>query len=418
MDTDSLMNNGVGLEAINAYVGQAYVSVREIFEHRRLDLSRFDNLMMSAKSVGFPWEDPITIAVNAAQPIVQGLSETERATIRLLVVATESGIDFGKSISTYIHDYLGLNRNCRQFEVKQACFGGTAALQTAVSFIAASPTPDSRALVIATDCPRAKLKNTYVEPSQGFGGTAMLVSRRPAIMEMDVGAFGSYSFEVMDTCRPVPELELGDPDLSLFSYLDCLVGSVRGYQETVAETDFMETFDLLAFHTPFAGMVKGAHRHLLRKLKVVDPARIEADFVQRLLPSLSYCSEVGNIYSAGLYLALSGALDRAIITHPLRIGLFSYGSGCASEFFSGVITPTSQQLMRTTGLGGRLAGRYHFPWNEYEQVTDANMEWTFGLKDKTMSQTGFEHLYERLFLDRRLLTLKQINNFHREYDWS
>jgi polyketide biosynthesis 3-hydroxy-3-methylglutaryl-CoA synthase-like enzyme PksG len=418
MYTDDSTCDGIGLEAINAYVGQASVAVRDIFERRQLDLSRFDNLMMSAKSVGFPWEDPITIAVNAAHPIMQGLSDAERRTIRLLVTATESGVDFGKSISTYIHDCLGMDRRCRLFEIKQACFGGTAALQTAVSFVASSPDPDTRALVIATDCPRAKLKATYVEPSQGLGGVAMLVSRRPEAMEMDPGAFGCCSFEVMDTCRPVPELELGDPDLSLFSYLDCLASSFSAYQEAVADADFMDTFDLLAFHTPFPGMVKGAHRHLLRKLKIADPSRIESDFSRRLLPSLRYCTEVGNIYSAGLYLALCGAMDQAVLTRPLRIGLFSYGSGCASEFFSAVITPRSQQLVRETALGERIANRHRLPWGEYEKVTDANMGWTFGLKDKVMSRDGLDALYERLFENRRLLTLKCINNFHREYAWS
>lgn len=414
----SPQSNGVGLEAINAYVGEAAISVRDIFERRGLDLSRFGNLLMANKSVGFPWEDPVTIAVNAAQPIVAALPEAERRQIRLLIVATESGVDFGKSVSTYVHDYLGLDRRCRLFEIKQACFGGTAALQTAVSFVAASLSADAKALVIATDCPRAKLKHTYVEPSQGFGGVAMLVSRRARAMEMDLGAFGSCSFEVMDTCRPVPELELGDPDLSLFSYLDCLVSSFRDYQEVVAEADFESTFDLLAFHTPFAGLVKGAHRHVMRKLGIVDPGRVENDFQRRLAPSLTYCAEVGNIYSAGLYLALCGAMDHAPAGEPARIGLFSYGSGCASEFFSAVLTGDSRSHMRATGLATRIAQRHRLAWDDYERVTDANLEWTFGLKDKAMSLVGLEALYESRFQGRRRLVLKRIHNFHREYEWS
>ena len=56
--------------------------------------------------------------VNAAKPIIDRLTEAEKDRIELLITCSESGIDFGKSLSTYIHDYLGLNRNCRLFELK------------------------------------------------------------------------------------------------------------------------------------------------------------------------------------------------------------------------------------------------------------------------------------------------------------
>ncbi|MFA7746563.1 3-hydroxy-3-methylglutaryl-ACP synthase, partial [Salinicoccus roseus] len=64
------------------------------------------------------------------------------------------GIDFGKSLSTYIHDYLGLNRNCRLFELKQACYSGTAGLQMALNFILSQTSPGAKALVVATDISR------------------------------------------------------------------------------------------------------------------------------------------------------------------------------------------------------------------------------------------------------------------------
>lgn len=70
--------------------------------------------------------------------------------------------------------------------------------------------------------------------------------------------------------------------------------------------DFQNTFNYLAFHTPFAGMVKGAHRKLMRQLVKANPAQIEADFQKRVAPSLAYCVQVGNVYSATLYLALCG----------------------------------------------------------------------------------------------------------------
>src|SRR4051794_38023499 len=119
----------IGIEAINAYVGRLCIDVRELFADRGLALDRFENLMMDEKSVNLPCEDAITNAVNAAKPLVDALTEEERERIELVVIGTESGLDFGKPISTYIHEQLGLSNRCRSFEVKHACYGGTAALQ-------------------------------------------------------------------------------------------------------------------------------------------------------------------------------------------------------------------------------------------------------------------------------------------------
>ena len=108
----------------------------------------------------------------------------------------------------------------------------------------------------------------------------------------------------MDTCRPEPALEVGDSDLSLLSYLDCLNESYKSFLERVDGVDFRTSFDYFAFHTPFGGMVRGAHRNLMRKFSATtDPDIVQADFVKRLLPSFQYCTKVGNVYSATVFLA-------------------------------------------------------------------------------------------------------------------
>ncbi len=144
----------VGIEAMNVFGGTAYVDVMELAEHRNLDKKRFENLLMKEKVVALPFEDPITFAVNAAKPIIDSLSEEERNQIEMVITCTESGIDFGKSISTYVHDYLQLKRNCRLFEVKQACYSLTAGFQMGVNFILSQTSPGAKALIIGTDISR------------------------------------------------------------------------------------------------------------------------------------------------------------------------------------------------------------------------------------------------------------------------
>ncbi|MGI6668757.1 MAG: hydroxymethylglutaryl-CoA synthase family protein [Acetivibrionales bacterium] len=408
----------VGIEAINVYAGVACMDVRTLFKERNLNLERFDNLMMEKKSVGLPCEDPVTNAVNAAKPLVERLSAREKNRIELLIIASESGIDFGKSIGTYVHQYLGLGRNCRIFEVKQACYGGTAAFHMAVCFIASNASPGAKALVIATDTARTADRMTYAEPSQGTGAVAMIVSNVPDIMEIDFGASGCCSYEVMDTCRPLPDKEVGNPDLSLLSYLDCLENSYRVYADKVEGANFAETFDYLAFHTPFCGMVKGAHRKMMRQFAKADPDMIEADFRKRVVPSLEYCLKVGNVYSATLYIALCSLIDNAKFEGVRRVGLFSYGSGCSSEFYSGLISMCSKVLLAEMNIGGEIARRCELSIQEYEQLLELNSEWAFGIRNKEADMSQYSRIYREHAEGRGLLVLKRVCDYHREYVWS
>lgn len=407
-----------GIEAINAYIGRASLDVRLLFEERKLDVKRFSNLMMEEKSVNLPCEDPVTNAVNAARPIVDSLGEDERERIELLIVGTESGLDHGKAISTYIHHHLGLGRRCRSFEVKHACYGGTAALQTALGLVAGSAVPGVKALVIATDAASAVARATYWEPSQGAGAVAMLVSDRPEVLELDPGAAGYYSYEVMDTCRPRPDLEAGDSDLSLLSYLHCLEQCYATYRDRVRDADLSATFDYLAFHTPFAGMVKGAHRMLMRKFAGLSPEAIEEDFAARTAQSLAYGVRVGNVYSASLYLALCSLIEHGEFSTPKRVGLFSYGSGCASEFYSGVISDHAPPSVARFRMPEQLAARRALTMEEYETLSDLAGESRCGVRSLVVDTVPYAAIYAETFDGQGLLVLRGITEFRREYGWS
>jgi polyketide biosynthesis 3-hydroxy-3-methylglutaryl-CoA synthase-like enzyme PksG len=408
----------VGIEAINAYTGPACIDVRALFRARGLDLERFDNLLMERKSIALPCEDAVTYAVNAAKPLIDGLPAEERQRVELVITATESGLDFGKSLATYVHAQLGLGRRCRLFEVKQACYAGTAALQMAAAWVASGASPGAKALVIATDTSRSAAKHTYAEPSQGVAAVALLVSEHPDVLELDFGANGYHGYEVMDTCRPAPDVETGDPDLSLLSYLDCLEQSYAAYCERVEGVDLRTTFDYLAFHTPFAGMVRGAHRQLMRRSAQATPQAIAADFEARVGPSLRHCVQVGNVYSATLYLALCGVIEYGHFDGPRRIGLFSYGSGCSSEFYSGVVPPGASAKLAPLALGQRIAQRVELDIPEYDRILDLNAAWTFGRKDGEVDLAPFAALYERQFAGQGKLVLRAIKDYHREYGWS
>lgn len=387
-------------------------------------MSRFENLLMKEKSVALPYEDPITFAVNAAKPIVDALSPEEKDRIELVITCTESAFDFGKSMSTYCHDLLGLNRNCRLFEVKNACYSGVAGLQMAINFVLSQTSPGGKALVIATDVSRFMVEEggdalsadwSFAEPSGGSGAVAMLVSDRPHIFQIDAGANGYYGYEVMDTCRPSPDTDAGDTDLSLLSYLNCYENAYLEYQKRVMGADFARTFAYIAYHTPFGGMVKGAHRNMMRKLAKATPDDIEDDFRKRVMPGLVHCQRVGNIMGATAALSLASTIDNGRFDTPQRIGVFSYGSGCCSEFFSGVASLESQERMRAMRIGERLDRRFMLSLSQYDELLERSRKLKFGIRNLV---TDADFVPEaRTTLSAPTLLLKQIKEFHREYEW-
>lgn len=415
----------IGIEAINVYGGAAKLDVRILAEARQLEMTRFDNLMMKEKTVAMPYEDPVSYAVNAAKPIIDSLTDLEKKSIEMVITCSESGIDFGKSMSTYIHDYLGLSRSCRLFEIKQACYSGTAGFQMALNFVLSQTSPGAKALVIATDISRFSVAEggealnedwSFAEPSNGAGAVAILVSDVPCIFQVDIGCSGYYGYEVMDTCRPIPDSEAGDADLSLLSYLDCCENAYLQYQERVESVDYQKTFDYLSFHTPFGGMIKGAHRNMMRKFKKAKPVEIEEDFQKRVMPGLVYCQEVGNIMGATVFLSLASTIDKGDFRNPRRIGIFSYGSGCCSEFYSGVVTSQGEQILAQQGISAQLADRYSLNMEEYEQLLYYSSVVSFGTRNVNLDYQIFPGVWQKIEGKSRLV-LKKIKEFHREYEW-
>lgn len=421
----------VGIEAINLYGGSAFVDVMQLAAHRKLDTARFDNLLMKQKSVALPFEDPVSFAINAAKPIIDSLSDQEKDRIELLITCSESGIDFGKSISTYVHHYLGLNRNCRLFELKQACYSGTAGLQMAVNFILSQVSPGAKALVIATDLSRFLVTEdgdaltmdwAFFEPSGGAGAVALLVSEAPEIFQMDVGANGYYSFEVMDTCRPVPDSEAGNADLSLLSYLDCCDQTFQEYKKRVPEVDYRTSFRYLCFHTPFGGMVKGAHRNMMRKHSDINRDEINEDFNERAQPGLTYCQRVGNIMGATIMVSLLSAIENGAFDTPQRIGCFSYGSGCCSEFYSGVASASGQKKLALMLIARQLDARHELTMDEYDAILNGSHAVKFGTRNVLLDLNLIPAVWDSIqshvvTTGRRRIFLKEIKDFYRTYEW-
>lgn len=404
---------GIGIESIGVYCGVASVDVAALFRARDLDSRRIANLMMRRKSVALPCEDVVTFAATAARPVIDALTDAQRRSIELVVVGTESAIDLSRSTGAYLHGLLGLDRTCRLFELKQACYAGSAALQTASALVAASPRPDARALVIGVDISSPD-RGTYLEPSQGAGAVAVLVGRQPRVAVLDAGGYGCHSYGSADACRPAWDRELLDVDLSLLTYLDCLQHSWADYASVVAGADIVDSFHRLAMHTPFPGMVRGAHRSLMRRLNRLTEAEIEADFATRVEPSLTYPAQVGNIYAGTALLALVSSIDHTPVG-GYRTGVFSYGSGCSSEFYSLVVLPAAAAELAGARTGEALAARAELDVAGYDALLDDALP--AGAADAKPDVDALDGLLEGRLGQGSHAVLTAIRGYRREYAW-
>ena len=163
---------------------------------RQVDPEKYQRgLGQQMMSVSPPGEDIVTMAANAAK---EALSNIDSPQIDMLLFATESGLDQSKAAGIYVHGLLGLQKHCRIVELKQACYGGTAALQLALSFL--HQYPNKKVLVIASDIVHYGF-NSSGESSQGSGAVAMVLSANPRLLVIEP-EYGVAAADVMDFWRP------------------------------------------------------------------------------------------------------------------------------------------------------------------------------------------------------------------------
>jgi hydroxymethylglutaryl-CoA synthase len=245
-------------------------------------------------------------------------------------------------------------------EIKEACYGGTAALMMARDFVAAHP--DQQALVIASDIARYGLA-TGGEVTQGAGAVAMIVSKDPHILTInDDSVYRSDS--IMDFWRPVyQDTALAKGKYSTAQYLDFFQQVWDRYKATTGKT--LADFKALCFHLPYTKMGLKALRLALPE---GDEAK-QADLMAHFDRSIQYSRRVGNLYTGSLYLGLLSLLD---LDDSLQagdtLGLFSYGSGAVGEFFSATLVEGFEKYLHAAQHARLLDARKQLSVPEYEAV--------------------------------------------------
>lgn len=348
----------IGIDKIAFYVPNYYLDMTDLAHARNTDPNKFHIGLGQDKMAVLPaTQDIVSMGANAAAKI---LTDEDRQLIDMVIVGTESGIDYSKSSAVMIHHLLKIQPFARSYEIKHACYGGTAALQQAKEYI--KNHPDRKVLVIAADIAKYGL-DTPGEPTQGAGAVAMLVASDPRILALqDDNVF--YSEDVYDFWRPNGhDYPLVDGHLSNDIYIQSFLKVWEQNKKVNQTTE--EDYASLIFHLPYTKMGRKALKEILPEMTTEKQAALSLHYDE----STQYSRQVGNLYTGSLYLGLISLLENSTELQPGdRIGLFSYGSGAVSEFFSGVLAEGFADQLAKAQHQSLLQERKRLSLAEYETM--------------------------------------------------
>ena len=326
----------IGIDKIGFATSPYVLRLKDLAAARDTDPEKLSKgLLLKEQSVAPITEDIVTLAATAADDI---LTDEDKEAIDMVILATESGIDQSKAAAVFVHGLLDIQPFARSFEMKEACYAATAALDYAKLHV--EKFPQSKVLVIASDIAKYGI-GTPGEPTQGAGAVAMLISQNPRILSFNDDNV-AQTRDVMDFWRPnYATTPFVNGIYSTQQYLDSLKTTWAEYQKRtgLALTDFAA----VCFHLPYPKLaLKGLKKILDKSLSEEKKDQLQYNFDQSIL----YSQRVGNIYTGSLFLGLLSLLENdPQLKAGDRIALFSYGSGAVSEIFSANLVPDFEQLL-------------------------------------------------------------------------
>lgn len=368
----------IGIDAITFSTSKYVLKLSTLAAKRGVDYAKYCvGIGQTEMSVFPPNEDIVTIAVDAAEKVLTNVED--KNAIDMVIFATESSFDLSKAAGIYVHHFLGLSDNCRVFDLKQACYSVTAALQMAKTCVACNP--NSKVLIVGSDVVKYS-QNTSGEPTQGGAAVAIVVSKDPRIAELESYS-GVYSTEIMDFWRPTYATEaIFDGKLSAHNYLKSMDICFERYLSSSKLST--QHIDYACFHSPFCKMARKANRQLFPDKNIDN--------------SLVYNELIGNSCSASLYICLISLLDNTSEDMSgKRVGMFSYGSGSVAEYFSLIVCKGYEKMLTAKANREMLHSRVEVSFEEYELFRNN------------------QKLQEKVYENVGKITLTGIVNDRREY---
>ncbi|MGB0430599.1 MAG: hydroxymethylglutaryl-CoA synthase family protein [Bacteroidia bacterium] len=323
----------------------------------------------------------------------------------------------------YLADTYGPNccSHIDAVDMTFACIGAVDALQNTADWVTAGK--NRKGIVIASDFAKYKLKSSG-EYTQGAGAVALLVSNNPALIEFDdewavstqsVHDFfkprrkhefnalenGSTLAKSLDNSNTYfeefKETPVFDGQYSNECYQNRMIEAYNRYKK--ATTIDLNQWQHLVFHLPYAfhgrriiapifidevvknGLIEQIAYQLGIKKEDKGFARAvsksdeyKAFVKQKIAKSDQASSEVGNMYTASIFMAFLSLLSNLNEDNSgEKIGFIAYGSGSKAKVFSGNLNAGFTAKTQKWELFETLSQRDSITFNQYELLHSGSL---------------------------------------------
>lgn len=407
-----------GIEAASYYVPSLYLEIKDLAEKRGIEPAKLEK-GLGLHKMGFPdvHEDAATFAAEALLKLITDYNINPKEVSRIYL-GTESALDAAKPTATYamqmvekaLAEKFGERsfKNCDVVDMTFACIGAVDALHNSLDFVRVNP--GKKAIVIASDYAKYELSSSG-EYTQGGGAVAVLVSAKPDLIEIE-NNWGVATESVFDFFKPrrnfakenltnAPESfpdkievftdePVFDGQYSNLCYQDRIREAYNHYKEITGQEKPYENWKYLIFHLPYAfhgkrvfteiySLENGLSYNNAEEQKAVAKSEEYIQFINdKIEKSQRASSEIGNMYTASIFMALLSALQTSFNENEdlsgQEIGFLGYGSGSKSKVFAGKVSENWKSVVAKWNLFECLKNRTAISFDTYEKLHRKQLE--------------------------------------------
>lgn len=407
-----------GIEAASFHVPSLYLEIKDLAEKRNIEPAKLEK-GLGLHKMAFPdvHEDSATFAAEALLKLIRDYNLNPKEISRIYL-GTESALDAAKPTATYamqmveavLEKDFGARcfKNCDVVDMTFACVGAVDALQNCLDFCRANP--DKKAVVIASDYAKYEMESSG-EYTQGGGAVALLLSDNPQLLEIE-NVYGVATESVFDFFKPRRVALKSDlnsstefmPDkIEIFTdepvfdghysnqcYQDRIREAYEHYKDQTGIEKPYKDWRYLIFHLPYAFHGKRVFTELYslenqlpfgtpEEQKTVAKSEDYLNFINRKIePSQRASSEVGNMYTASVFMALLSAMQVSYDNHEdlegQKIGFLAYGSGSKAKVFAGKVGQSWRNVVEKWNIFENLKNRTSINFETYEKLHRKQLE--------------------------------------------
>ncbi|MGK6342691.1 hydroxymethylglutaryl-CoA synthase family protein [Chryseobacterium sp. DT-3] len=401
-----------GIEAAGYYVPSLYLEIKDLAEKRGIEPAKLEK-GLGLHKMGFPdvHEDAATFAAEALLKLIRD-HDLNPKDIARIYLGTESALDAAKPTASYAMQMIEkvlekefgerCFRNCDVVDLTFACIGAIDALHNSLDFVRVNP--NKKAVVIASDYAKYELASSG-EYTQGGGAVALLVSSKPDLLEIEnnwgVATEGVFDFfkprraYTKENLNSAPETfpdkieiftdePVFDGQYSNQCYQDRIREAYQHYKDITGKDKPYKDWKYLIFHLPYAfhgkrvfteiySLENGLPYESPDEQKAVAKSEDYLNFIsEKIERSQRASSEIGNMYTASIFMAFLSAIqvafDEGEELTGAEIGFLGYGSGSKSKVFTGKISKNWKTAAAKWNLFENLKNRTSVDFETYERL--------------------------------------------------